>query len=693
LRPSARSARREPQADDLLAWHTVGAVKPADLALVRIPGPPTLSPDGRLAVVAVTRLDLDADEYRSQLWLAPTDGSAPPRQITHVAGRDGAPSWSPDGRWLAFLRAESGGRPQLHVMPADIGEPRRITDEKQHPLGAGAPVWSPDSTRIAYAARVPEPGRYGTTEGVSPDKEPPRRITTLNFRADDIGFTLDRRPHVFVVEPSADQPQPVQLTDGDYDDEDVAWSPDGQRLAFRSARHEDRDTTLYVDVYTCAVTGGDLVRVTPTTLLAASRPTYTGDGCEILFLGHGDLGPNGRDFVARNQALWAVPADGSAPPRQLTDNARLDLTDCASGIRLDRDAALVGALWRGAVELLRVPLDARPDGPAPAPVLSGQRQVTGYAAAAGQVVASVANPSTLGELVAVRTDGAERTLSSFGAEMTERAGLRPMQEIAATAPDGYPVHGWILRPADPGPYPVLLMVHGGPYAMYGWTLFDEAQVYAGAGYAVVMGNPRGSTGYGEAHGRAIRQAMGTVDVDDLLALLDAALADPELDRDRVGLLGGSYGGFMTTWLAAHAGSRFRAAISERAVNVWDSFTGSSDIGHFFTEAYAGTDPQRLTAQSPLTHAARIDIPMLIIHSEQDWRAPVEQAQRLYVALKARGVPVELLLFPGEGHELSRSGLPSHRVARFEAILDWWARHLTSVEARAAAALPAAAPAS
>jgi dipeptidyl aminopeptidase/acylaminoacyl peptidase len=191
---------------------------------------------------------------------------------------------------------------------------------------------------------------------------------------------------------------------------------------------------------------------------------------------------------------------------------------------------------------------------------------------------------------------------------------------------------------------------------------------------VVMGNPRGSAGYGEAHGRAIVFDKGNLDSADLLALLDAALADPELDGDRVGVLGGSYGGFMTSWLVGHT-DRFRAAISERAVNAFDSFEGSSDIGAKFLEVYVGTDPERVKAQSPLTYADKIETPMLLIHSEEDWRCPLEQAQRLFVTLKLRRAEVEMLVFPGEGHELSRSGLPSHRVARFEAILDWWARHL------------------
>jgi dipeptidyl aminopeptidase/acylaminoacyl peptidase len=657
-------------------------MKPADLALLRTPGVPTISPDGRRAVVAVTRPDLDADEYRSQLWLVDTTGDTPPRPLTH-GPRDSAPKWSSDGRWLAFLRVAAtdatgpGSKPQLYVLPTDGGEPRRLTD---HPLGAGAPVWSPDSSRIAYTARVPEPGRYGTAEGVTPDKEPPRRLTTLRFREDDIGFTLDRRPHVFVVDPLADEPAPVQVTGGDFDDSAVSWSLDGSRLAFVSARHAHRDTTLYSDVYTCTPDGGDVHQVTATTL-SVGWPVFTPDGAHLVFLG-AELGDDGRDFVGRSGALWLVPADGSAPPRALTDPAALGLAEVASAPVLVTDeqgtAALVGAEVRGAVQLLRVPVIDAGGAPVqpgePQPVLAGADQVTGAGHAAGVLVASVAGPASAGELVALR-GGARRQLTAFGAELAERGEVRPMTELTATAPDGYPVHGWLVRPDGPGPHPVLLNIHGGPYRQYGWTLFDEAQVYAGAGYAVVMGNPRGSSGYGAAHGRAIRHAMGTVDADDLLALLDTALAEPDLDADRVGVMGGSYGGYMTTWLAAHAGHRFKAAIPERALTAWDSFTGSSDIGHFFTEAYAGTDPARIAAQSPLSFADKIDIPVLIIHSEHDWRCPVEQAQRLYVALKSRGVPTELLLFPGEGHELSRSGLPSHRLARFDAILDWWSRHL------------------
>jgi dipeptidyl aminopeptidase/acylaminoacyl peptidase len=645
-------------------------MRPNDLALLRTPGAPTVSPDGRIAVVAVTRLDLGTDEYCGQLWAVPTDGSAPARPLTE-GHRDSAPAFSPDGRWLAYLSAEQGGKPQIMLMPTAGGAARRLTD---HHLGAGAPAWSPDSRRLAYAARVPEPGRYGTVEGVGPEAEPPRLITTLQYRLDDVGFLTDRRAQVFVLDlptdfadDTAGGPEPLQVTAGDADCADVTWRPDGAELAFVSALHDRADRDLVRDVYAVRPDGSGLRRVTESRGDCA-LPAYGPDGDSIYLTAVPDLGPDGVDFVTRQAVPCRVDAAGG-PLVPLLDPEEHQRGDTTPATVLAGDAVLVGVERRGAVELLRVPLD----GGEPEPLVSGPFTVVGMAVAGGVVVATVAHDRSAGELIAI-TAGERRLLTAFGRELGETGRVHRMRERTATAPDGYPVHGWITVPPGPGPHPVLLTVHGGPFAQYGWTLLDETQVYVSAGYAVVQCNPRGSSGYGAAHGRAIRGGWGDLDAADVLAFLDAALLEPGLDGDRVGIMGGSYGGYLTTLLIGRT-SRFAAAISERAFNDPVSFVGSSDIGWYFPDLYLGTDPGQVAAQSALAGAGAITTPTLVIHSEQDWRCPLEQGARLYVELKRRDVPSELLLFPGEGHELSRSGRPRHRLARFEHILRWWARWL------------------
>jgi dipeptidyl aminopeptidase/acylaminoacyl peptidase len=639
-------------------------MKPADLALARIPGVPTLRPDGRVAAVGLRAADLAADDYTSQLWLVDTAGERPPRQLTH-GWRDTEPRWSPDGAWLAFVRAERAadgtvGKPQLWLLPADGGEARRLTD---HPLGVAGPVWSPDSTRLAYLARVPEDGRYGTN-GAKPEKEQPRRITRLMYRRDDFGFLGGRPAHVWTVDLAGES---TQVTHGDFDHEDVDWSPGGDLLAFAAARHEGVGNDLRVDLWVCAPDGTGL-RALTSGGLSAGQPRFSRDGSLVCFVA-GDTGDDERHGVAKNESLWSVPVAGGTATR-LTDEERYNLATRSGQILAVEDGVLFPNEHRGDVQLLLVPYE----GGEPRVLVGGRRSVLGTDQRAGVLLTAVADSRSWGELYAWDPEGS-RALSDFNAEFSSTVDVRPVEDVEATAPDGYRVHGFLVRPSGPGPHPLLLMIHGGPFTQYGPALFDEAQVYAGAGYAVLMGNPRGSSGYGQAHGRAIVGNVGEASTVDLMALLDSALADPGLDAGRVGVLGGSHGGYMTTWLAAHEGHRFRAAISERAVNSIDSFTGSSDIGWFFADDLYGPEPERQRAQSPLTYADRIAIPMLLIHSEHDWRCPVEQAQRLYVTLRRRGVPAELLLFPGEGHELSRSGLPSHRVARFEAILDWWSRWL------------------
>lgn len=652
-------------------------MRPDQIDLLPHLSAPTLHPAGDRAVVSVVRPDVATNEYVGQLWLVPL-GEGSPQRLTR-GHRDTAPRFSPDGRWLAFLRAEpGGGAPQLHVVAADGGEPQRLTEAT---LGAGEPRWSPDSRQIAYAARQPEPGRYGTDPDVSADAEPPRLITDLRYLQDGVGYVGDRREQVLVVdvpdagaEPSSGPLRPpTAVTQGPYDSTSVAWAPDGSRLAFVSARHDGRSRDLRTDVWTAKPDGTDLVQVTGTTL-SVDQVAWSGDGATLWLLAI-DTGASGVDYIARHTGLFSVPAEGGAEPVRHTDAESIDLGEVGAMLTVTDDGVLVQNRTRGAVELIRV----RP-GQQPEVVLGGPRWVGGHDAVGTGgdqvVVASVETDTSTGRLVVA---GSERTVLDAGTVLGHAQRWRPQNEITVPADDGYPVHGWVVLPDGPGPHPVLLDIHGGPFTQYGWQVYDEAQVLAEAGYAVVLPNPRGSAGYGQEHGRCVTGALGERDAADLLDYLDGVLADPELhlDGERLGVLGGSYGGYMTAWLIAHprAAGRFAGAVVERGFLDPVSFAGTADIGWFFGGELVGTDPERVRAQSPMAAIDQVRTPTLVIHSERDYRCPLEQGQRYFAGLLGRGVPAELLIFPGESHGLTREGQPRHRRQRFDHLLRWWAQHL------------------
>ncbi|HEX5116670.1 MAG TPA: S9 family peptidase [Pseudonocardiaceae bacterium] len=654
-------------------------MRPEDIELTNLLTSPTWH--GDLLLVAVAHPDLRRNHQRGGLVRIPLDGGEPVYWTRDA--RDSAPALSPDGRWLAFLRHVTldDGEPhaQLHLMPTAGGEPIRLTSL---PIGVGRPVWAPDSSRIAFGARIPEPGRYGTVDdewgnAPIPDAEAPRVITTMDYQLDTLGYLIDKRRRLFVLDVSpvlagaTEVPEPTELTDGRCDVSDAAWTPDGAYLVFAAPRDLGEKETLFDDLYAVPATGGDTFLVAVTTG-GAEDLAVTDDGV-VLYVGSS---PGDHGFVANNHGLWATLFRPGAPstPSRLTD---LETVDCDSSggppVPVGGDV-LVCVRNRGAVELRRVPVDAAGATLEQLPVVVGQQAaVRAFAAQDDKVVAVVSTADNPGEVV-LRSGDDTTTLTDFAAPM-RAAGLRPMVELNTTAPDGYPVHGWVVLPEGPGPHPVLLFVHGGPFMYHSWGYHEETQAYVAAGYAVVLPNPRGSAGYGQAHGSTVVGALGTVDVDDVLATLDAALELPECDASQVGVMGGSYGGFMTSWLAAHHGERFKAAWSERALNSWDSFHGSSDIGWFFTEGYVGTDPEVWRATSPLTYADQITIPFAVVHSEQDLRCPFEQGQRMFVALRQAGVAAEMIVFPGESHELTRGGRPRHRLQRFRIALDWWARYL------------------
>ncbi|REE03118.1 alpha/beta hydrolase family protein [Citricoccus muralis] len=732
-------------------------MRPDQLDLLTSVDAPTLTPDGDRLVVGTSRPDFRTDGYTGQLWVMPTDGSAPPRRLTQ-GYRDSGAQLSPDGTTVAFLRSpapdsDSGApsAPQLALIPLDGGESRIVTDRR---LGVTGFAWSPDSRWITFSSPEAEPGRYGTVAGVGPGQEDPRLVTGPDHRLNGEGYTADKRPRLFEIEVPDPKGEPVfpargrmaepqdshagapglpaarPLTGGERAASDPVYAADSRHVFFATTPESGfgqslRTAVAVVEARSDAhdqpgpsgsgpaadpdagpvrlVAGGTEARV------GYGSPCVSRNG-EWLYLMGQDLGESGLGFVASNGAVYALPAASAVreatigwdrpatglQPRLLTDPAAMGFNGPLRPSRQDQVLAL--GVSRGRTVLVRVSHQGQPE-----VIVDQQGEVTGACETGGTLAVSstsAASPGAVGILrrgsdllelfdpnAAWRADlppvaGLEREYGGPSRDRPDRSS-EPEQEQVRNGDQDHeqpPVHGWVFLPEGPGPHPVILTIHGGPYAQYTWSWFDETQVLVAAGYAVVMCNPRGSDGYGADHGASIQGRMGTVDYQDILAFLDGALEEfgpagsGQLDARRIGVQGGSYGGYMTAWITAHD-HRFTAAIVERGYLDPVSALGSSDIGWFFSEQYMGSDPERLRQQSPLHHVDRVRTPTLVIHSEEDLRCPIEHAQRYYQALWARGVEAELLIFPGEDHELSRSGTPWHRRVRFDHILRWWDRHL------------------
>lgn len=686
---------------------------PTQLELITTLSAPTLAPDGARAIVAASHPSFAADAAVGQLWLLDTRpaaaGPEAPRLLTRGVS-DAAPAFSPDGRLVAFLRRDARGRRQLAVVDGRGGEPRVLTDR---PLGVDSFAWAPDSARIAFCARMPAAGRYGTLEGVDAAHEDPRRITGFRHKANGLGWTGDRPVgiHLLQVPPLDEEPwvEPVGrakqggpgpdafpparlLTPPDRDATHPAFSPDGAHLYFTAQLHEGADRDLRTMVHRVALPSGtgassahpgtapaiELVAGSATADRCFHTPTFARDGRTLFLLGHG-VGDSGTDFVARDTGVFAVDAaalralpGGPVSPRPLTDTGSVGYEPALTAH--GDSGVLALAHIRGAHEAHAL----TPDG-AVVVLAGGRLAMRGAAAAGGTVALTYADPTTPGEVAVVdaAAPGGLRRLTRFAARLQAETRVAQPIELVVPSADGHPVHGWVYLPVDPAaaPHPVLLNIHGGPHAAYGWEWFDEVQVHTAAGYAVVQCNPRGSASYGRAHGVAIKERMGTLDMQDVLGFLEGALRQVGgLDAGRLGIMGGSYGGYLTAWTIAHD-HRWKGAIVERGFLDPLSFVGTSDIGWFFPEEYTGRDPAHAATQSPMAVVDRVTTPTLVIHAEQDLRCPLEQAQRYFAALLRAGVPAEFLVFPGEDHELSRSGSPWHRRQRFEAALEWWRRWL------------------
>jgi len=640
-------------------------VRPDQLSRYRQVTDPRIHPDGERVAFVVGQMNLDDDRYEGRIWL--WDGAAA-RPLTSGPA-DASPRWSPDGSRLAFLRKrEEDGGPQVAVLPVDGGEAEVVS---AFALGVSQAEWAPDGSQIAAIATT-WIDEFADLEDEDRSQQV-RRITRFPYRGDNLGWTHDRRQHLYLLDP-ARASDPVCLTPGDYNESDVVWSPSGDVLAFASARHEKRGLDPGSQVWTIPTVGGAPEARTKVGIWGP--PSYDRRGCL---------------YAAGRPDRWAFPDvhplnrledDGTVVP--LTEQLDRNLETFAPPLQpggpqwLDDGGAYSTVEDSGRIRVIRI----EPDG-VTSDVVGGDRLITGVSPRPdGSAFAFAAtSPLDPGELWWWE-EGVERRLTDLNAGFAEAASLVAPQRFVVRH-EGCEVEGWIYLPTGDDRVPVLFNIHGGPATQYGYGFFDEFQVYVGAGYGVVGINPRGSSGYGRDFVRAVVGTMFEADppdVRDYNASVDAAAAvEPRLDVDRTGIMGGSYGGLMTARLIG-SGDRYRSAVAERGLYNFVSFAGTSDVGPWFTPTYLQASVadgiERLWAASPLSLAPNVTTPTLIIHSESDLRTPIEQGEQYFAALLTSGVEVELVRFPvGQGHELSRSGSPRLRKERFDLIVDWHDRYL------------------
>ncbi|MCC7367277.1 MAG: S9 family peptidase [Chloroflexi bacterium] len=650
-----------------------------DLAALVLIDSPRLSPDGTIVTFTRTTTELAERCYRSAIWSVPYDGGEP-RQLTSGTSRERSARWSPDGRWLAFIADRDGEKGQLYVLPTGGGEARAVTSKL---AGIGGVAWSPDSARLAFTARVRPADQPSILN--SPDTPVFREIRRIKHRSDGTGL-LDGRAHLFVVErdgvAGSDGAAASQITDGDWDDSTPAWSPDGRSIAFASNRSPDRDWNDVSDIYVVPAAGGE-ARLLTDGGHALSAPAFSPDGQTVACLGRTLDAPAGA-----NVDLWTVPAAGGAP-RCLT--AGLDISIGSDVLSDVRGGHLVLApIWTPDSQHLRFLVSERGnvtlqeigvDGGSLRQIAGGDRVLLDADGDGERIVFAASTPTNPGDLYTISADGsAERQITSLNDDLLASLALSEPEHLEFTGADGQAVEGWFLPGRGEGRRPLVLEIHGGPHSLYGNAFFHEFQLLAAEGYHVLYTNPRGSKGYGETFCSEIAGAWGDLDYRDLMAAVDLIVQRPDVDASRLGVAGGSYGGYMTNWIIGHT-DRFKAAVTMRCLSNFVSFYGTSDIGPWFGERELEGSPRdrlmRYWDRSPLAHVEQVTTPVLILHGEQDLRCPIEQAEQWFVSLRRLGKTAEFVRFPDESHDMSRSGRPDRRQVRLQRIVGWFKEYLGS----------------
>ena len=662
-------------------------LKAEDLYRLKLISGCRLSPDGGRIIFTVDRIDPKTQKRYANLHLAWTEGRARTRRFTSGDQVDRNPRWSPDGARIAFIsdRGSDSGS-EIFLIPTDGGEALPLTR-----LGARILdfCWSPDGRSLAAVVQKKDPDEIEREKDEQKKKLGivSRRITRLFYKEEAKGYLPQERTHLWLVRvPSG---KAVQLTDSEvFDEWSPSFSPDGKTLVFCSNRSPDPDQDPEaIDLFLLPLGGGRMRRI-KTPAGPKELPVFSPDGKRLAYLGVEDKGA-----WWKNVGLWVVPLKGGRAADLLADH---DLS--ASNWTLNDIAGIPGLsppTWskdgsriffqvsaQGSLSLFSISPEEPEKGPVP--VMDRAGALGDFSLDQEQTRTAffwsdLRNP---GE-VAVKNlvSGRTRTLTGFNRRILSRVRLGRVEEIWFKGPDKNDLQGWIVFPPDfnpSGSYPSILEIHGGPMVQYGHVFIHEVQFLAAQGYLVFLCNPRGSSGYGQAHTKAIWNDWGNKDFQDLMAMADLVQTRPYVDQKRMGVTGGSYGGFMTNWIIGQT-DRFRAAVTQRCLTNLISFYGTSDFNWTFQFEFGNRPPwedlENYWRQSPLKNIGQAKTPTLIIHSEQDMRCPIEQGEQLFVALKKLGVETEMVVFPEESHELSRAGRTDRRIDRLNHILRWFDKHL------------------
>ena len=652
---------------------------------------PRISPDGAEILFTQVTVTAKHDNYQTAIWQVASAGG-PARQIT-AGPRDTAPRWSPDGKRMAFLRAgEKDGKPepaQIYVMEMGGGEARALTDM---PKAAGAPVWSPGGRVIAFTstAETKDFDKKKTEE----EKSDVKVITHAVYRSNGLGYIdTERVNHLWTVEVPAmvtDTVKARQMTSDKFEESAPVWSLDEARIYFTSSRvAEPYYEPPSTDVYSVDAKGGEMQKLLHIDGAAAGL-SLSPDGKRAAFVSSA----KGKFVRSYDQPdLFVVELTAGATPKDLTADYDFDIGGGIGGDQSaprgggaslpywskDGKSIYVTAAEKGRANLKKVDshLGKVED------VTTGDHDVFGYNSTPdnGRVAVMMSDMTHIGDVYLIDHDQTPKQLTKCNEALFSQLDLPDTEEINYKSFDGKMIQGFIVKPPHfdaTKKYPMILNIHGGPHSTYGYTFFHEMHWMAAKGYVVFYPNPRGSTSFGQEFGNIIQYRYPGDDYKDLMAGVDAVIAKGYVDPDKLGVTGGSGGGLLTNWVITQT-NRFKAAVSQRDIADWRDFWYTADFSLFTPTWFKGApwrEEADFKARSPITYIENVQTPLMLVLGEADYRTPPGSGgEQMFRALKYLKKPVVMVRFPGESHELSRSGVPKHRVERLEHIVGWFDKYL------------------